>query len=325
MSKINVLITGGTGSFGQAMVRALLERYPHPETRIIVYSRDELKQSEMRRRLEGVDLGRLRFFVGDVRDLQRLRRALSGVEVVIHAAALKQVPSCEYNPQEAVKTNVGGAINLIEAAIDQHVDKVLALSTDKAVNPVNLYGATKLTAEKLFMAAEALAGHHGPRFACVRYGNVLGSRGSVIPLFRAQLAQGLELTVTDGNMTRFWIPLAGAVKFVLESLDEMTGSQIFVPKLPSVTMATLARAMYLASGRAATQKYRQIGIRPGEKRHEVLVSAEEAHLVQEFSDRFVIGREPRNDLPADWEYASDCNPWRLSEEDVVNMLKEVTP
>jgi UDP-N-acetylglucosamine 4,6-dehydratase len=225
----SILVTGGTGSFGRQFIRTVLEEH-HP-ARLIVFSRDELKQHQMR--VEGYADTRLRYFIGDVRDQDRLRRAFHGVDVVIHAAALKQVPACEYNPLEAVKTNIDGAANIIDAAIDAGVGRVLALSTDKAVNPINLYGATKLVAEKLFVQANSYSGKGGTRFSCVRYGNVVGSRGSVIPLFRRQVADG-RITITDERMTRFWITLTQGVRFVLKCIALMTGGEVFVPKIPSM-------------------------------------------------------------------------------------------
>jgi UDP-N-acetylglucosamine 4,6-dehydratase len=269
-----VLVTGGTGSFGKKFVEIMLRDY-HPK-KLIIFSRDELKQHEMR--TGGFDHPSLRYFIGDVRDVDRLRRAFHGVDVVVHAAALKQVPACEYNPFEAIMTNVNGAKNVIDAAIDANVKKVLALSTDKAVNPVNLYGATKLCAEKLFVQGNAYSGETGPKFACARYGNVVGSRGSVVPIFRKQAATGGRISITDERMTRFWITLEQGVKFVLNAIEKMHGGEIFVPKIPSMTLKELARTL------APHSPVDVVGIRPGEKLHECLISEDEArHSVEEKS------------------------------------------
>ena len=276
-----VLVTGGTGSFGKAFVTTLLEL--GAPRKVIVLSRDEQKHYQMER-----DLGdpRLRFFVGDIRDRDRLRTALRGVDIAVHAAAMKHVPICEYNPIEAVQTNVNGARNLAEAAIDCGVEKVLALSTDKAVAPANLYGATKLVMEKLLIAANAYAGDRATRFSAVRYGNVMGSAGSVIPLFQTQRARG-RLTITDERMTRFWIRMCDAVALVLRGLELMTGGEIFVPKLPTSDIVTLAEAMAPGVPRDT------IGIRPGEKLHECLLSAEEARRTRDLDELMVIYPEFR--------------------------------
>jgi UDP-N-acetylglucosamine 4,6-dehydratase len=271
-----ILVTGGTGSFGRRFVQTVLQRY-RPR-KIIVFSRDELKQSEMFRQFGGEHV---RYFIGDVRDLDRLRRAMHGVDVVVHAAALKQVPACEYNPFEAVKTNIVGSSNVIDAAVDARVQKVLAISTDKAVNPINLYGATKLCAEKLFVHGNAYAAAGATKFSCARYGNVVGSRGSVIPLFLEQRETG-TVTVTDDRMTRFWITLDQGVEFVLRALDIMRGGEVFVPKIPSM------RIMDLVAAVAPGCQVRMTGIRPGEKVHEVLVSEDEAHHTVELDDLFII-------------------------------------
>ena len=271
-----ILVTGGTGSFGRRFVETVLQRYQ--PRKIIVFSRDELKQSEMFRQFGGKSV---RYFIGDVRDLERLRRAMRGVDLLVHAAALKQVPACEYNPFEAVKTNILGSSNVIDAAIDTGVRKVLAISTDKAVNPVNLYGATKLCAEKLFVQGNAYAGENGSRFSCARYGNVVGSRGSVIPLFIEQRTNG-TVTVTDERMTRFWITLQQGVDFVIHCLDIMRGGEVFVPKLPSM------RIMDLVTAVAPACKVSVTGIRPGEKVHEVLISEDEARHTVELEDLFII-------------------------------------
>jgi UDP-N-acetylglucosamine 4,6-dehydratase/5-epimerase len=271
-----ILVTGGTGSFGRMFAATVLKH--HAPRKLIIFSRDELKQSEMHRDFASANI---RYFIGDVRDLDRVRRAMRGVDIVVHAAAMKQVPACEYNPFEAVKTNVVGGANVIEASIDAGVKKVLAISTDKAVNPVNLYGATKLCAEKLFVQGNSYAAENGTRFSCARYGNVVGSRGSVIPLFLEQRRTGV-LTVTDERMTRFWITLQQGVDFVIQCLTAMEGGEIFVPKIPSMRILDLAKAM------APDSEIRFTGIRPGEKVHEVLVSEDEAHHALEFDDFFII-------------------------------------
>lgn len=315
-----ILVTGGTGSFGRRFVETVLQR--HRPRKVIVFSRDELKQSEMQRQFAS---RHLRFFIGDVRDLSRLRRAMHGVDVVVHAAAMKQVPACEYNPFEAVQTNVIGGANVIEASIDAGVTRVLALSTDKAVSPVNLYGATKLCAEKLFVQGNSYAGEHGTRFACARYGNVVGSRGSVIPLFLEQRATGV-LTVTDERMTRFWITLQQGVDFVLHSLTVMEGGEIFVPKIPSMHIRELARAL------APECEIRYTGIRPGEKVHEVLVSEDESQGVLEHEGFYMIPpqhswwRSARwttgTPVPQGFRYASDNNDRWLSADELRGLLSE---
>ena len=275
----SILITGGTGSFGKAFTRQVLSKY-NPK-KVIIYSRDELKQFEMSQEFLNED--RLRYFIGDVRDLDRLKMACRGVDYLVHAAALKQVPAAEYNPMECIKTNIHGAENVISAALEAGVDKVVALSTDKAANPINLYGATKLASDKLFVAANNLAGSARTRFAVVRYGNVVGSRGSVVPFFRKLLAQGcMELPITDGRMTRFWITLQQGVQFVLDAFCRMHGGEIFVPKIPSATIVNLATAM------APELPQKLIGIRPGEKLHEVMCPRDDSHLTLEFADHFVL-------------------------------------
>jgi len=275
-SKASVLITGGTGSFGTKFVELMLSTY-HPK-RLAIFSRDELKQSEMMKRFSHPSL---RFFLGDVRDGDRLRLAMHGVDVVFHAAALKQIPLCEYNPFEAILTNVMGAKNVIDAAIDQKVGRVIALSTDKAVNPINLYGATKLCAEKLFVQGNTYGHPRGTVFSVVRYGNVIGSRGSVIPLFAAQRETG-TVTVTDRAMTRFWIRLDDGVKFAIRAAELMSGGEIFVPKIPSM------RIMDLVAAVAPDCQVDFIGIRPGEKLHEILISDDESRQALELDDMFVI-------------------------------------
>ncbi len=315
-----VLVTGGTGSFGRKFAEAVLRNYK--PRKLIIFSRDELKQSEMRQEMREENL---RYFIGDVRDLERLRRAVSGVDVVVHAAAMKQVPACEYNPFEAVKTNVHGAANVIEASIDAGVGKVLAISTDKAVNPVSLYGATKLCAEKLFVQGNSYSGEAGTRFSCARYGNVVGSRGSVIPLFLEQRQNG-TVAVTDTRMTRFWITLAQGVDFVLQSLDLMHGGEIFVPKIPSMRLTDLAGAV------APGCEIRVSGIRLGEKVHEVLVSEDEAHHTIEYGDFYVI--KPLHPwastdrwadgkpLPEGFRFSSDTNTRWLSAGELQALIGE---
>ena len=275
-----VLITGGTGSFGKKFSEILLREFK--PKKLIVFSRDELKQHEMR--TKGFDHPCMRYFLGDVRDVDRLRRAFAGVDYVVHAAALKQVPACEYNPFEAIQTNVIGAKNIIDAAIDECVQKVMAISTDKAVNPVNLYGASKLCAEKLFVQGNSYAGGTSTRFSCTRYGNVVGSRGSVIPVFREQAKTGC-ITVTDERMTRFWLTLEQGVRFVMKALGRMHGGEIFVPKIPSM------RIMDLAATMAPDCKVEYVGIRPGEKLHEVLISEDEARHTVQMDGMYIIRPE----------------------------------
>jgi len=278
LNEKSILITGGTGSFGKQYIKTILERY-HPR-KLIVYSRDELKQFEMEQEFHQ---SCMRYFIGDVRDRDRLIQAMNGVDFVIHAAALKQVPAAEYNPMECIKTNIHGAENVIQAALANNVEKVIALSTDKAANPINLYGATKLASDKLFVAANNIAGGHKTRFAVVRYGNVVGSRGSVVPFFRKRIADGCDhLPITDERMTRFWITLQQGVDFVLKNFERMHGGEIFVPKIPSVRIVDLARAM------APELSHKIIGIRPGEKLHEIMCPADDSHLTLEFADHFVI-------------------------------------
>jgi UDP-N-acetylglucosamine 4,6-dehydratase len=286
----NVLVTGGTGSFGKAFVQTVLKKY-NPN-KVIIFSRDELKQHEMQK--GGFKDSRLRFFIGDIRDVARLRRAMQGVDIVIHAAALKQVPACEYNPIEAINTNINGARNVIDAAIDCGVKKTIGLSTDKAVNPTNLYGATKLCMEKLFVQSNAYAGEGGTRFSIVRYGNVVGSRGSVIPIFKRQASTG-KLTITDPRMTRFWITLEQGVQFVLNSINDAKGGEIFVPKIPSMNIIFLAKAI------APDAEIEITGIRPGEKLHECLLSEDEARNAIESDERFIV-------LPNHAWWDEDLNP-----------------
>lgn len=274
----SILITGGSGSFGKMYVRTILERYK--PKRLIIYSRDELKQFEMQQVFNDPCM---RYFIGDVRDRDRLVQATVDVDFIIHAAALKQVPAAEYNPMECIRTNVHGAENVIHAALANNVDQVIALSTDKAANPINLYGATKLASDKLFVAANNMAGHHRTRFAVVRYGNVVGSRGSVVPFFSGLVAKGEKsLPITDVAMTRFWISLQQGVDFVLKNFDRMNGGEIFVPKIPSVRIVDLATAM------APEHAQHVIGIRPGEKLHEIMCPADDSHLTLEFDDHYVL-------------------------------------
>jgi UDP-N-acetylglucosamine 4,6-dehydratase len=287
----SILVTGATGSFGQAFVRRLLEGDDFQ--RIIVYSRDELKQWQMHVNIPDPD-NRLRFFLGDVRDVGRVTTAMRGVDTVIHAAALKQVPALEFNPSEAVKTNVLGAMNVIEAAMANGVGKVLALSTDKSCAPVNLYGATKLCAEKLFQAANAMVGDRPTRFSCVRYGNVSGSRGSVIPLWREALIAGEPLKITHPDMTRFWLTLDGAVDLVLRCLEVMKGAEVFVPKLRSYSLKNLAEAVLKEAGAKAVPEV--VGIRPGEKMHESMISEHEGFLAWTWTGGFALIPEPTIDM-----------------------------
>lgn len=276
----SVLITGGTGSFGRLYVKTILKHWA--PRRVVIFSRDEFKQFEMQQR-EEFQSPVMRFFVGDVRDYDRLRQALRGIDYVIHAAAIKQVPTAEYNPMECIKTNILGAANVINAAIDNEVEKVMALSTDKAANPINLYGATKLASDKLFVAANNMAGGHRTRFAVTRYGNVVGSRGSVVPFFARLLADGAkELPVTHPEMTRFWITLQDGVNFVLKNFQRMKGGEIFIPKIPSMRIMDLCKSL------APSKPTKIIGIRPGEKVHETMCPADDSHLTLEFADHFVI-------------------------------------
>ena len=319
----SVLITGGTGSFGRKFTRTLIEK--HKPRRVIVFSRDELKQYEMAQEFTSPQM---REFIGDVRDPERLQQAMRGVDFVIHAAALKQVPAAEYNPMECIKTNVHGAENVIKAAIAAGVEKVMALSTDKAANPINLYGATKLASDKLFVAANNMVGYEKTRFAVVRYGNVVGSRGSVVPFFDKLIADGASsLPITDMRMTRFWITLQEGVDFVIRNFARMHGGEIFVPKIPSVRITDLAEAM------APGMPTNVIGIRPGEKLHETMCPADDSHLTVEFQDHFVLrptikfyrgdidyltnNIEERGAAVAQgFEYSSGTNPHFLNVEEI---------
>jgi UDP-N-acetylglucosamine 4,6-dehydratase len=311
-----VLVTGGTGSFGRRFTELVLKKYD--PRKLIIFSRDELKQHDMRQLYPDTGDSPMRYFIGDVRDRDRLQRAFSGVDIVIHAAALKQVPACEYNPFEAIQTNVMGAKNVIEAAIDQKIKKVLAISTDKAVNPSNLYGATKLCAEKMFVQANSYSGEGGTRFSCSRYGNVVGSRGSVIPVFREQQKTG-TITVTDPRMTRFWLTLDQGIDFVIQSIERMHGGEIFVPKIPSMNIMDLAKVV------AGDCAIREIGIRSGEKLHEVLISEDEARHTVELEDVYII--RPAHpwwktenwagaSLPEGFRYASDTNDQWISDDEL---------
>ncbi|MBF8255917.1 MAG: UDP-N-acetylglucosamine 4,6-dehydratase [Anaerolineales bacterium] len=315
-----VLVTGGTGSFGRKFVEVMLRDYR--PGKLIIFSRDELKQHEMR--AAGFDGPQLRYFIGDVRDEARLRRAMQGTDIVVHAAALKQVPACEYNPFEAILTNIMGARNVVEAALDGGVGRVVALSTDKAVNPVNLYGATKLAAEKLIVQSNAYAGGRGTRFSCVRYGNVVGSRGSVVPVFLRQRQQGV-ITLTDDRMTRFWLSLEQGVRFTIRCIEEMEGGEVFVPKIPSMRVAELAKAMAPAS------RIEVVGIRGGEKLHEVLISEDEARHTIEMDEMFVVQpaealwfgyawNERGRSLPEGFRYGSDTNDRWLSAGEMLQLI-----
>jgi UDP-N-acetylglucosamine 4,6-dehydratase/5-epimerase len=317
----NILVTGGTGSFGKRFIRSVLQE--HRPERLIIFSRDELKQSEMQAD-PAFSAPCLRYFIGDVRDPDRLKRAMDRVQVVVHAAAMKQVPIAEYNPFEAIRTNVIGGQNVIEAALDAGVERVIALSTDKAACPVNLYGATKLCSDKLFVAANAYAGVRRTRFSVVRYGNVFGSRGSVVPLFLQQKSKGV-LSITDPRMTRFWITLERGAAFVIECLADMVGGEIFVPKIPSMRMVDLAAAI------APAARLEFIGIRPGEKLHEVMIPEDDARSALELGDRFVVLPSTPWIEHAVWHargracaegfrYASDSNDRWLSAEELGKMI-----
>jgi UDP-N-acetylglucosamine 4,6-dehydratase len=316
-----VLITGGTGSFGKKFARIMMNE--HKPKKLIIFSRDELKQHEMR--ISGFDHPNIRYFIGDVRDQGRLKRAMGDVDIVIHAAAMKQVPACEYNPIEAINTNVNGAKNVIEAALDCGVSKIVALSTDKAVNPVNLYGATKLVAEKLFIQANSYSGAKDTRFSCVRYGNVIGSRGSVVPLFLQQRKSG-KITITDSRMTRFWITIDQGVDFVIKNVERMHGGEIFVPKIPSMSLTDLSNAV------APGCSIEYIGVRPGEKIHEVLISEDEMRSTVDHDDMFIIEPsmpswgyvkwESKKSIPEGFRYSSDSNAEWLSVEQLKTLVKE---
>jgi len=318
-----ILITGGTGSFGKKCTALILKKYK--PKKIIIFSRDELKQFEMAQQFPDSKYPCMRYFIGDVRDKERLYRAFTKVDYVIHAAALKQVPAAEYNPFEAVKTNIIGAENIINVAIDKGVKKVIALSTDKAANPINLYGATKLCSDKLFIAGNSYVGREDTIFSVVRYGNVVGSRGSVIPFFLKQKETGI-LTITDPRMTRFWITLEQGVNFVLNCLERMVGGELFVPKIPSMNIMDLAKAI------APECKTKTIGIRPGEKLHEVMVPRDEARMTLEFDKFYIIQpqfwffeRRFKNKkgkpLPENFEYSSGTNSQWLTVEELRAMIR----
>lgn len=324
-----ILITGGTGSFGMEFTRTVLER--HKPKKVIILSRDEFKQSEMAKTFKP-DRYPIRYFLGDVRDKDRLYRAFSGVDYVVHAAALKQVPALEYNPFEAVKTNIIGAENIVDAAIDRGVRKVIALSTDKAVNPINLYGATKLSMEKIFIAANAYAGEQQTGFSIVRYGNVVGSRGSVIPFFMSLIQQGRKsLPLTDERMTRFWITLGDSVELVCKSFEESLGGEVFVPKMPSMRITDLLNAI------CPDCSYETVGIRPGEKLQETLIAEDESRTAVDTGDGFLIlpqfefekgnGEDvykKYSPVPEGFVYRSDRNDWWLSVEELRELIKNVT-
>jgi len=324
----NILITGGTGSFGKKYTKILLEKYK--PNKIIIFSRDELKQYEM---AQDFDNSCMRYFIGDVRDSDRLKKAMNGVDFVIHAAALKHVPIAEYNPMECIKTNINGAQNVIDAALENHVEKVIALSTDKAANPVNLYGATKLASDKLFVAANNLSGDQETSFAVVRYGNVVGSRGSVIPFFRKIINEGTtKLPITDDKMTRFFITLEDGVNFVLKNFERMQGGEIFIPKIASMKISDMAKAI------APDLEQEIVGIRPGEKLHEIMCPADDSHLTLEFEDHFVIkptitftrkcsyekNRLGEIGVPVKqgFEYNSGNNTQWLTDNELLEMAKE---
>ena len=325
----NILITGGTGSFGKKYTEIILKRYT--PNKIIIYSRDELKQYEMAQEFNHKSM---RYFIGDVRDKDRLKEAMYGVDFVIHAAALKHVPVAEYNPMECIKTNINGAENVIEASIYNNVEKVIALSTDKAANPVNLYGATKLASDKLFVAGNNIVGDRRTRFSVVRYGNVVGSRGSVVPYFKKLIADGAtELPITDEKMSRFLITLEDGVNFVLKNFERMYGGEIFVPKIPSIYITDLAKAM------APDLPHKIIGIRPGEKLHEIMCPADDSHLTLEFDDHFVIKPtiqfsnisdfsvnrlgEVGKPVKQGFEYNSGNNQEWLTKEQFLDMIKDL--
>lgn len=325
----NILITGGTGSFGKKYTKILLEKYT--PNKIIIYSRDELKQYEMAQEYNDKCM---RYFIGDVRDEARLKKATKDVDFIIHAAALKHVPIAEYNPMECIKTNINGAQNVIDAALENGVSKVIALSTDKAANPVNLYGATKLASDKLFVAANNLVGTQDTKFSVVRYGNVVGSRGSVVPFFKKLISEGVkELPITDEKMTRFFITLEDGVNFVLKNFERMQGGEIFIPKIPSMKIVDMAKAI------APNLPHQIIGIRPGEKLHEIMCPADDSHLTLEFEDHYVIKPtihfttrmnyqknllgEVGKPVAQGFEYNSGNNTQWLSSEEFLEMVKRI--
>ncbi len=318
-----ILITGGTGSFGKKMVQIIMEEYK--PKKLIIFSRDELKQFEMSQRWSMKKYPCIRYFLGDVRDKERLNRAFQGVDYVIHAAALKQVPAAEYNPEEFIKTNILGGMNVIDAALMNGVKKVVALSTDKACNPINLYGATKLCADKLFVAANIYGVHDKTAFSVVRYGNVVGSRGSVVPFFKERAKTGI-LPITDSRMTRFWITLDQSVHFVLRVLDLASGGEIFVPKIPSMSIVDLAKAI----APECTQEV--VGIRPGEKIHEILIGEDEGRNTIEYDECYVVKQVPvdinivkgGNQCPEGFSYTSDKNSQKISIEELHRVLEQIS-
>ena len=322
-----ILITGGTGSFGKKFSEIILKNYPEIK-KLIIFSRDEFKQFEMANLPQFKNQNKLRFFIGDVRDKDRLHRAFDGVDIIIHAAALKQVPACEYNPFEAIKTNIIGAQNVIDCAIDRKVEKVVALSTDKACSPINLYGATKLCSDKLFIASNVYSGEQDTKISVVRYGNVAGSRGSVIPFFKKLIAEGAtEIPITDLRMTRFWLKLEEAVEMVIEAIETMNGGELFVRKIPSMKITDLAQAM------APNLKLKEVGIRPGEKIHETMISSEDSRSTielekyyiikpeaEELRDRILIKGKP---VDVNFEYNSGNNSQWLTISQMKDLIKEV--
>ena len=321
----SVLITGGTGSFGKHFIKTVIAQYK--PRRLIVFSRDELKQFEMQQEFPQTEYPFIRYFIGDVRDRDRLELALNGVDFVVHAAAMKQVTTAEYNPFECIRTNVFGAENVVSASLRAGVKRVVALSTDKAANPINLYGASKLASDKIFVAANNLAGADGTRFSVVRYGNVFGSRGSVIPFFKKLIAEGVDsLPITDKRMTRFWITLTQGVNFVLSSMEMMRGGEIYVPKIPSTSIPELAQLL------SPTHKHHVIGIRPGEKLHETMIPADDAHCTVELEDRYVILQSFANaardaylhrggkPVPDGFSYSSDTNSEKLDPRGLQTLL-----
>jgi UDP-N-acetylglucosamine 4,6-dehydratase/5-epimerase len=325
LNNASILVTGGTGSFGRAFVRTVLERFK--PARLIIFSRDEFKQYEMTQEFNQEQYGCLRYFIGDVRDADRMDLAMRGVNYVVHAAALKHVPTAEYNPLECIHTNVLGAENVVKAALRNDVQHIIALSTDKAANPINLYGASKLASDKIFIAANNLTGVGSSRFATVRYGNVLGSRGSVVQAFRKMIDEGAtSLPITDPRMTRFWITLEQGVDFVLSSLDTMQGGEIFVPKIPSMRIEDLAEAMAPGIARHT------IGIRPGEKLHEIMITSDDARATLELEDRYIIepaltfwkrgSHEKAKPVVEDFHYSSDTNTQWLSAAALRGMLED---
>ena len=325
MKDKSILITGGTGSLGKALTAHILKNHPDIK-RLVIFSRDEQKQFEMEQEFPHRIYPQIRYFIGDVRDQERLERAFTDIDYVIHAAAMKHVHIAEYNPDECVKTNVGGAENVIKAALKTNVENVVALSTDKACAPINLYGATKLTSDKLFVAANNIKGKRNIKFSVVRYGNVMGSRGSVIPFFKNLAAQGKPLPITDLRMTRFWISIEDAVKFVIDSLEMMTGGELYVPRIPSMKIVDLAHAV------SADSKLEEIGMRPGEKLHEEMISADDSRRTIILENRYVVTpvvaewgyQAPEGkQMPEGHAYRSDTNDLWLSESDIKNFIQNL--